>query len=141
MSGKFDKITVLIADDDSDDHDFLKEAFVDSEVEANIYSVYNGEELLDFLLKRNEYEYDLTPNPDLIILDLNMPVIDGYTALIQLKAFGFLQKIPVYILTTSSAPEHKLKALKLGATGYYTKTIKQVELVKIVKDVCSNCIK
>jgi CheY-like chemotaxis protein len=77
--------------------------------------------------------------PDLILLDLNMPMMDGFEALSIIKSNSNLQHIPVYILTTSKAEKDKANALKLGASGFYSKGASLKDIQRIAKVVCLAC--
>src|SRR4051812_5230117 len=130
--------TIVMADDDLDDQFLIKTALKDAKVPVFLYPVYDGIQLLDFLLKR--YQFKNVPHkPDIIFLDLNMPLMDGFEALKQIKKNPELKDVPVYILTTSRAEEDKRQALELGATGFYTKGASSKEINRIVKEVCLEC--
>ena len=93
---------------------------------------------MDLLLQRNKYnKYD--DIPDLILLDLNMPLMDGFEALKQIKSTPKLKDIPVYIISTSRSEKDKEMALKLGATGFYHKGASSQDIHKIMKLVCADC--
>src|SRR5688572_11689614 len=100
--------TILIVDDDQDDHDMFRSSIKRIEIDGfkiseiiKLVSTYNGQEGLDFLLKKAELNSTKTSLPDFIVLDLNMPKMDGYTMLQKLSLEKELNQIPVYILTTS----------------------------------------
>src|SRR5258708_5630444 len=95
---------ILLADDDSDDQLLVKDAMADCGWEGELRCVENGEQLLDYLLRRGAYAAAASaPRPGLILLDLNMPRKDGREALKQIKAEAGLRRIPVVVLTTSKA--------------------------------------
>ena len=103
-------ITILMADDDSDDRMLVKEAFDESRLNNDIHFVENGEELLDYLFRRGKFEHlKGEPYPGLILLDLNMPKKDGREALAEIKAHADLRRIPIVVLTTSRAEEDILR--------------------------------
>ncbi len=124
----------VIADDDTDDHHFIKEACQQSDIHYEIESVYNGYQLLELLLQKGAYTNIQRNVPDFILLDINMPFMDGYAVLEQLKIHD-LTSIPVYILTTSSSIDDKLKVSAAGARGFYSKPVKAAELRQIIEDV------
>ncbi len=129
-------IHVLLAEDDPDDQLMVTEAFEENRLHNHIHIVENGIELLDFL--RNEGKYQdpsLAPRPGLILLDLNMPRMDGRTALEEIKKDPKLRSIPIVILTTSKAEEDILKTYDLGANSFITKPVTFDELVRIVKSI------
>ena len=91
-----------MADDDPDDFFLAKDALKESGLVADFRLVLDGEELMDYLLRRGKYVHDRdTPMPDLILLDLNMPKKDGREALLEIKKNNDLCRIPVVVLTTS----------------------------------------
>src|SRR5690242_20888530 len=93
-------VTILMADDDADDRLLVKEAFEERRLANDMYFVQDGEELLDYLYRRGKYEDPrLSPRPDLILLDLNMPKKDGREALREIKSDPALRSIPVIVLT------------------------------------------
>ena len=113
---------VLMADDDPDDCELVDAAFSEIENGNEIRFVEDGVELLQYL--RGEGPYDepgTAPRPDLILLDLNMPKIDGREALAEIKADPNLRRIPVVVLTTSKAEEDIFRTYDLGVAGYITK--------------------
>ena len=125
-----------MAEDDLDDQFLIKEAIADSEFNSNIHFVNDGTELLDYLHRKGSYtEKEKWPLPDLILLDLNLPRMDGREALKEIKADSRLRRIPVVILTTSKAEQDILGSYLLGASGFISKPIKYDELVKIMRTI------
>ena len=122
---KEDKIPIiLVADDDEDDRMFTKEAFDENFDEKEILFVNDGIELLDYLRRRNEYaDPALSPRPSIILLDLNMPRMDGREALREIKSDPKLRTIPVVILTTSKAEQDIIKTYDLGVNCFITKPV------------------
>ncbi len=126
-------INILIADDDEDDIFFAVEALNKSRLANKVYCVHDGVELMDFLHNRGKYEGEDIPVPDLILLDLNMPKMNGREALKELRSDERLEHIPVVILTTSSADQDILASYKLGANSYINKPVDFDGLVDIMK--------
>jgi CheY-like chemotaxis protein len=127
-------ITILMADDDSDDRMLVKEAFQESRLNNDIHFVEDGEQLLDYLFRRGKYaNLSGTPYPGLILLDLNMPKKDGREALAEIKAHADLRRIPVVVLTTSRAEEDILRTYDLGANSFITKPVTFENLVHVVQ--------
>jgi len=124
---------ILIADDDLDDHYIIKEAIEKLNVNHTCTSVYNGLELIQLLKGTGKTGEKLLP--DMIIMDLNMPLLDGLGALSQIKENEELRNIPVYILSTSRFEYDKQKALQLGANNFYSKPYKFEELKDIIKEI------
>ena len=127
-------ITVLVADDDADDRLLISDAFEESSLSNPLHFVKDGEELMDYLQRRGEYEtLEGEPFPGLILLDLNMPKKDGRVALKEIKSDPALQRIPVVVLSTSKAPEDILRTYGLGVSSFITKPVTFEELCEVVK--------
>ena len=116
------KLVVLLADDDDDDTLFMTEAFQKTEQCQHFYRVRDGEELMDYLLHRGAFENPVSsPRPTLILLDLNMPRMDGREALRAIKSHPDLRMIPTVILSTSRADEDIAETYGLGANSFIQK--------------------
>lgn len=127
-------IVILFADDDKDDQLLVKEAFEDNHLANELYFVDDGQELLDYLYRRKKYaDPQLSPKPDLILLDLNMPKIDGRQALQEIKKDKVLMRIPIVVLTTSKAAEDIVRSYNLGVNSYITKPVTFEGMVSIIK--------
>jgi CheY-like chemotaxis protein len=128
-------ITILMADDDADDRELAREALAESRVLNELHVVNDGAELLEFLRHEKRYEKGNAPRPDLILLDLNMPKVDGREALIALKADPDLRSIPVVVLTTSRAEEDVVRSYDLGANSFISKPVTFVGLVDVMREL------
>ncbi|NLG73195.1 MAG: response regulator [Chloroflexi bacterium] len=129
-------ISILMAEDDPDDQLLNQEAIEEARLGDEIRFVSDGEELLDYLLQRGKYSKPAdAPRPDLIILDLNMPRMDGREALAEIKKNPKLRRIPVVVLTTSRAEEDIVYTYSLGVSGYITKPARFDEMVSAMKAV------
>lgn len=129
-------ISILMAEDDPDDQLLNQEAIEEARLGDEIRFVSDGEELLDYLLQRGKYSEPAdAPRPDLIILDLNMPRMDGREALAEIKKYPNLRRIPVVVLTTSRAEEDIVYTYSLGVSGYITKPARFDEMVSAMKAV------
>src|SRR5690606_28187333 len=106
----------LLADDDADDREFARAAWSQSGSQHELVFVEDGEELLRYL--RQEGPYAGRPLPALVLLDLNMPRLDGREVLRELRDDPELRRVPVVVLTTSSDPEDVALAYDLGARSY-----------------------
>jgi CheY-like chemotaxis protein len=127
-------ITILMADDDPDDRLLTKEAFAETHLANDLRFVEDGVELLDYLKRRGKYaDPAASPRPGLILLDLNMPRMDGREALREIKADPALKNIRVIVLTTSKAEEDILRTYDLSASSYITKPVTFSGLVDVVK--------
>ncbi len=122
-----------MADDDPDDRELAREAIVASRLRNPLYFVEDGEELLDFLNRRGKYSVGTAPRPGLILLDLNMPRMDGREALRAIKADPILRTIPTVVLTTSNADEDVLNCYSLGANSFITKPVTYDRLVEVMR--------
>ena len=129
-------VTLLIAEDDPEDRLLTEEALEDAGFIQLSYFVEDGEELLDFLKRRGVYQHLMGEKlPRLIMLDLNMPRLDGREALKEIKSDPELKRIPVVAFTTSKSEEDILKTYDLGVSSFITKPVSYDDLVKIMKAV------
>jgi CheY-like chemotaxis protein len=126
--------TLLIAEDDEDDILFMQEALKECQYVGDVWSVKDGEELMDYLHRRGRYARPgNAPRPDLILLDLRMPKKDGLEALREIKANSDLRSIPVVVLTTSQSERDMQTSYALGASSYIIKPNEFEALVKAVR--------
>lgn len=126
-------VIILMADDDEDDRLLTKEALAENRIVNDLYSVENGEELMDYLYQRGNYSNPaVAPRPTLILLDLNMPRKDGREAIEEIKSDPELRSIPIVVLTTSKAEEDILKTYDLGVSSFITKPVDFKSLVEIM---------
>lgn len=126
---------ILMADDDPDDRMLAKEALAENKLANDLYFVEDGEELLDYLNQKGKYNSGNAPRPGLILLDLNMPKMDGREALKELKSHDSLRKIPVIVLTTSKAEEDIIRSYELGVNSFITKPVTFDELVEVTRQI------
>jgi CheY-like chemotaxis protein len=102
----------------------VKDAFRELGIKNDFRSVENGKALLDYLRRAGDYaDSSLSPQPDLILLDLNMPLVPGKEALKEIKASGKLRSIPVVVLTTSAEKANVAECYCLGASAYVVKPV------------------
>jgi CheY-like chemotaxis protein len=127
---------ILLAEDDSDDRLLAQDALAESGIATDVRFVENGVELMDYLHRRNKYsDIGSSPTPGLIILDLNMPKKDGREALREIKADPELRKIPVLVLTTSTADTDVDRAYELGANSFIAKPTAYNALVGVMRSI------
>jgi len=126
-------ITILMADDDPDDRALTREALAASRLSNPLRFVDDGEELLEYLRQEGRYQSGDAPRPGLILLDLNMPRLDGREALRVIKDDPVLRTIPTVVLTTSSAEEDIYHCYALGANSFITKPVTFDGLVGVVR--------
>ncbi|WP_053404910.1 response regulator [Persicobacter sp. CCB-QB2] len=129
---------ILIADDDIEDRLLAQEALEESHYKGKTLFVEDGEELLDYLHGAGKYaDRSAYPLPSLILLDLNMPKKDGREALQEIKAHSCFQRIPIVVLTTSSADEDMVKSYDLGVNSFLNKPVQFDEFVALMNSLCT----
>ncbi len=128
-------IEVLLVEDDPQDVEITKEVMELSKVKLKVNVVENGADALTYLKREKPFENAI--RPDLILLDLNMPKMNGKEFLEEMKKDQSLRLIPVVILTTSEADEDIVKTYKLGASCYVTKPVGLDQFQKVVQAVDS----
>jgi len=130
------EVLILMADDDMDDVMLVRDAFRRVKIKSDFRSVENGQELLDYLRREGAYmDASLCPRPDLILLDLNMPMMHGKEALKQIKASNVLRDIPIVVLTTSTEENGIAECYSLGASAYVVKPPGFEELTDAAKSI------
>jgi CheY-like chemotaxis protein len=128
-----DPIQVVLIEDSAADIRLTQEALRDGKVINELHILRDGEEALNYLFRRGEYEGAV--RPDLIILDLNLPKLDGKEVLSQLKSDESLRSIPVAVLTSSSADRDIVESYDLGANCYLTKPVDLEQFLKVVNQI------
>lgn len=126
-------IDILLVEDNAGDVRLTQEVLKDSKVRNKLTVASNGEEALQCLRKQGKFKDSV--RPDLILLDLNLPVKDGREVLAQIKADDNLKRIPVVILTTSKAEEDILRTYNLHANCYVNKPVDLDQFVKVVQSL------
>jgi CheY-like chemotaxis protein len=126
-------VDVLLVEDDPGDVLMTQEAFADYKLKNNLHVVNNGVDALAFL--RREGDYAEAPVPDLILLDLNLPRMDGREVLAAIKEDEGLRRIPVVVLTTSEAEEDVLRSYSLHANAYVTKPVDFERFIDVVRSI------
>jgi chemotaxis family two-component system response regulator Rcp1 len=126
-------IDILLVEDSVGDARLSLEAMRDSKIRNKMHHVVDGEEAMAFL--RKEGKYSKVPRPDLILLDLNLPKKDGREVLAEIKNDDELKRIPVVVLTVSSAEEDILKSYNLHANCFITKPLDLGQFMKVVQSV------
>jgi len=134
MTRGTESTVILVADDDIDDRLLLRDAFEESEISNELRFVEDGEKLLAYLRHEGEYaEKNSSPRPELILLDLNMPKMDGREALRIIKADPKLQRIPIIVLTTSQSEDDIVGTYNLGVSSFICKPATFEGLIKMVR--------
>ena len=133
MNENLNVIEVLLVEDDPGDVVLIREAFEHNKVYNALHVVSDGVQALAFL--RREGEYAEAPQPDLVLLDLNLPRKDGREVLQELKADPALCRIPVIVLTTSAAESDILHSYDLQANCFITKPLDLDEYFTVVRSI------
>jgi CheY-like chemotaxis protein len=115
---------VLLVEDDEDNRDLVGFVLARSRMDVNLAFAENGQEAIDKAFANP---------PDLILMDMQMPVMDGWQAVPILKADGRTKDIPVIAFTAQAKPEDKIRAKKMGCSDYYTKPMDPEELLAMIK--------
>lgn len=126
---------ILLADDDPDDRMMTSRALLQHRPGDDVQTVADGEELMDYLLRRSPYDVVSAPQPRLILLDLNMPRKDGREALREIKSDPELRSIPVVVLTTSKAEQDIIESYDLGVNAFVTKPVAFGDLVNAMQTI------
>jgi CheY-like chemotaxis protein len=120
--------TVLLVEDDKVDVMTVKRALSDLKITNPLVVKYNGLEALEYLKQTAEY-------PCIVLLDLNMPKMNGIEFLEVVKKDDLLRKIPVVVLTTSNAEKDKTESFNLSVAGYMLKPVDYKQFVEVIKDI------
>ena len=127
---------ILFADDDLGDQEIVRRALEYGKIQNKFYVVQDGEAALDYLLRRGQYKNpETSPRPDLLLLDINMPKVDGRQVLKEIRSNPDLRLITVVVLTTSRQEEDILRSYALGANSYITKPVDFDQFIHIVQMV------
>jgi CheY-like chemotaxis protein len=126
-------IQILLIEDDPGDVVMTREALATAKVLNELHVVDNGETAIAFL--RREGDFEDVPRPDIVLLDLNLPRLDGREVLALVKADESLRTIPVVVLTTSDAEEDVLRSYDLHANAYVTKPVDFEAFMQVVRQI------
>ncbi len=126
-------VEILLVEDNPGDADLARETLISCKIKNNLHVVNDGEKAMVFLRKQGPYA--VAPRPDIILLDLNLPRKDGREVLAEIKADDELKRIPVVVLTSSSAEEDILKSYNLHANCYITKPLDFNQFTKIIHSI------
>jgi CheY-like chemotaxis protein len=126
-------VEILLVEDNPGDERLTREALKEGKVYNNFHWVKDGVEAMEFL--RREGKYASAPRPDIILLDLNLPKMDGREVLQAIKTDSDLKRIPVVVLTTSKAEEDVLRTYSLHANCYVTKPVDLEKFIVVVKSI------
>ena len=135
MKSGLKPISILMADDDPDDRMLMRQALAENHLSNVIEFVENGADLMDYLRKGGKYTAENSSRPDLILLDLNMPKMDGREALKLIKSDPDFRRIPVIVLTTSKAEEDIFQTYDLGVNSFICKPVRFHDLVEVTREI------
>jgi len=121
--GNINEVSILIVEDDAGHARLIEKNLKRAKISNLITRVENGQEALDFLHSEGAFEGIERPSPLLVLLDLNMPVLDGYQVLERMKADPDTKKIPVVVLTTTDDAREVARCYQLGCSVYITKPV------------------
>ena len=127
---------ILIVEDDPADRELIRRALQDGPLRFNLQYAHDGHEALDYLLHRGLF--DGCPDarrPDLILLDLNMPRVNGYQVLVELRKHAELDRIPVVVLTTSRQVEDIVRSYELGCNSFVSKPAEIAQFNSTVREL------
>jgi len=127
------EVDILLVEDSPGDVRLTREALAEGKLKNRLHVAEDGEQALAFL--RRDGGYAEAPRPDLILLDLNLPRVDGREVLAQIKSDHDLKRIPVVVLTTSSADEDVLRVYDLAANCYITKPVDLDQFMRVVRSI------
>jgi len=127
------QIEVLLVEDDPGDVMMTREAFQDYKLHNQLHVVSDGAEAMAFL--RQDGEYAGRPRPDLVLLDLNLPRMDGRQVLEAIKSDAELASIPVVVLTTSENEDDVLRSYSLHANAYVTKPVDFQRFIEVIRQI------
>lgn len=126
-------VEFLLAEDNPGDVRLTREALRESNIESNLYVAKDGVEAMDFLLRRGEHAN--APTPDIMLLDLNLPKMDGRQVLEAIKSNPDLRRIPVAVMTSSEAEQDVLRAYDLHANCYVCKPVDLDQFVQVIQSL------
>lgn len=124
---------ILLVEDNDNDVELTRLGFAQCKLSVHLHRVRNGEECMAFL--RKEGEYAGRPTPDLLLLDINMPRLDGREALAAIAGDGRLCHLPIVVLTTSTAEQDLLAAYQLRCSSYIVKPVDYQQFVRVIQSL------
>lgn len=132
MNPEKKRFVILLVEDELADAHLVKVALSENHILADLHHVSDGSEALEYLHRQGPRFAD-APRPDLILLDLNMPRMDGRGFLSAIKQEADLRVIPVVVLTTSEVERDVVSSYDLGAAGYVTKPVDVVQFMAAIR--------
>ncbi len=125
---------ILLAEDDRGDQELTRRALEEGKIRNDLRIVEDGEEALAYLHRRGKYKDPATsPRPDLLLLDLNLPRVDGREVLERVRADSKLRRMAVVVLTTSRQEEDILRSYELGCNSFITKPVGMDQFIRVIQ--------
>jgi CheY-like chemotaxis protein len=125
---------ILLAEDDKGDQELTRRALEQGKIRNDLRIVEDGEEALAYLFRRGKYKDPATsPRPDLLLLDLNLPRVDGREVLERVRADAKLRRMAVVVLTTSRQEEDILRSYEVGCNSFITKPVGMDQFIRVIQ--------
>ena len=133
-STKAKPAVILLAEDDRGDQELTRRALEEGKIRNDLRVVEDGEEALAYLYRRGKYKDPATsPRPDLLLLDLNLPRVDGREVLERVRGDSKLRRMAVVVLTTSRQEEDILRSYEVGCNSFITKPVDMDQFIRVVQ--------
>jgi len=129
----YKELIILIAEDDDGHAELIREGLVESGIKNKIIRFPNGEDAWNFLSRSGDKEVRDKTKTYLLLLDINMPRMDGFEVLSRMKSDPVLKEIPVIMLTTTDDPREVEACYKLGCSVYITKPVEFIKFTEVLK--------
>jgi two-component system, chemotaxis family, response regulator Rcp1 len=133
MINNMNPVNLLLIEDNPGDIKLIQETLKENRFLAELTVITDGEEALNFLKRRGEYEFE--QHPDLILLDLNLPKLNGQEILSEIKKDEELKRIPVIVLTSSTEEKDIYRSYNLNANCYITKRVDLDNFIKVIRSI------
>ncbi|KPA16533.1 response regulator receiver domain protein [Candidatus Magnetomorum sp. HK-1] len=129
-------INILLVEDNRMDTELAIDAFEESHLSCKVHVAENGQKAIDYVFSKNAFSNrEKFPKPDLILLDLKMPGIDGHEVLRQIKSEKVLKRIPIIILTSSKEHADLIRCYENGANSYLVKPVSYEGFIEMVQKI------
>jgi CheY-like chemotaxis protein len=128
-------VMILLVEDDPGHATLIEKNLRRAGIANEIVTLGDGQRAVDFLFKQNSYQHDSHPVPLLVLLDLNMPVLDGYQVISRLKADERTRTIPIVVLTTTDTPQEVARCYELGCNVYITKPVEYEQFSEAIRNL------
>jgi CheY-like chemotaxis protein len=127
---------ILLVEDDAGDQEITRRSLAKAKLKNDLFIVEDGEQALDYLFRRGAYtDPAVSPRPDLVLLDLNLPKVDGRQVLEEIRKTPELKRLVVVIMTTSQQEADIVRSYELGVNSYVTKPMDFDQFSKVIQDI------